>query len=204
MDDSGKHQANSSGEIPAIGRRPGRPKGLPKPPGSGRQPGTPNRCTADVKAVAQKYSAKAVATLVKLLNNPDPRVQATAARELLDRAHGKPMQAMEHSGPNGAAIPTEEMSPRELARGIAFALAKGVKDAEKVGQTIAPVLELTPADLAPPAPKAVTPWHSGQTEYTPPPLDHAAIGAERERRRLTDRMMGGGTIHQVITSRRPR
>lgn len=32
-------------------RRPGRPKGIPRAPGSGRKKGTPNRLTAEMKAI---------------------------------------------------------------------------------------------------------------------------------------------------------
>jgi hypothetical protein len=66
-----------------IGRRPGPPKGTPKPPGSGRKQGTPNRVTRDLRAVAAKHTNKAINTLVKLLRDEDPRVQFVAARELL-------------------------------------------------------------------------------------------------------------------------
>lgn len=73
-----------------IGRR-GRPKGLPKPPGSGRKPGTPNRITREVREAAQKHTVKALTTLARLTKHEDPKIALAAAVELLNRGHGKPM-----------------------------------------------------------------------------------------------------------------
>ena len=39
--------------------------------------------------------------------------------------------AMEHSGPEGGPIETRELSETEVARRIAFALARGARAAEK-------------------------------------------------------------------------
>ena len=58
----------------------------------GRQRGTPNRVTADVKAVTGVYTSEAVGVLVDLMRNENtpPAVRLAAANSLLDRAHGKP------------------------------------------------------------------------------------------------------------------
>lgn len=81
---------------------PGRPKGLPKT--GGRQKGTPNKATADIKAVAREYSGDALDTLIKLLKRDDnPAAQLGAARELLDRGYGKPTQ-MVAGDPDGDPI----------------------------------------------------------------------------------------------------
>lgn len=115
MGKSANDQANNVTELPSIGHRIGKPKGYPKPAGSGRKPGTPNRATRDVREAAAKHSAKAIATLVRLLKDPDTRVQATAAREILDRAHGRPRQDMGIDIADDAAVLLE--AARKRARG---------------------------------------------------------------------------------------
>jgi len=115
--------------------------------------------TADVREAAQQYSAKALKALVKMLDDPDSRVRATAAREILDRAHGKPAQALEHSGPEGAPL-SEPQDDREIAKALAFMLSKAVR-AQEDEDAKAGTLVLTPDDLAPlnpkPLPEAPTP-----------------------------------------------
>lgn len=86
-------------------RRPGKPLGYPKPPGSGRKPGTPNRITKEIRAVAQKHGAKAVRELVKLMTkSDDATIRLRAAQELLDRGYGRPVAPSEISGPGGAPV----------------------------------------------------------------------------------------------------
>src|SRR5271166_2545412 len=73
----------------------GSPKGFPKIPGSGRKAGTPNKASADIRAIAQQHGPWAIAELVKIAQNG--AVEATrvvALKELLDRAYGRPMQAI--------------------------------------------------------------------------------------------------------------
>ena len=61
----------------------------------GRVKGTPNAATADIKAIARDHTAKAIKTLIKLVDREDsPATQLGAARELLDRAYGKPSQVL--------------------------------------------------------------------------------------------------------------
>lgn len=61
----------------------------------GRVKGTPNAATADIKAIARDHTAKAIKTLIKLVDREDsPATQLGAARELLDRAYGKPSQVV--------------------------------------------------------------------------------------------------------------
>lgn len=132
MNDDDNIPANKASELKPLGRRPGPPKGVERPPGAGRKKGTPNRATRDVREAAQKHTAKALKTLVQLLADPDSRVQATAARELLDRAHGKPMTPTEVTGKDGAPLSaggfnlhqsrTEDI---DLARRITFLLKRG-------------------------------------------------------------------------------
>lgn len=121
---------NSSSEVlgATVRRRPGRPKGLPKPPGSGRQKNTPNKVTRDIREAASKHGTKALAALVRLLDSPDPKIVATAAREVLDRAYGRPMTPSEISGPDGKPLRSEvlhadvsEMSNLDVVRRLLFA-----------------------------------------------------------------------------------
>jgi hypothetical protein len=81
----------------------GRPKGLPK--SGGRQKGTVNKNTADIKALAQQYGAQAIETLVTLMQQADSaQAQIAAAKELLDRGYGKPVQANEITGKDGESL----------------------------------------------------------------------------------------------------
>jgi hypothetical protein len=102
---------------------------------AGRKPGTRNKITVLIKAslaeTAKAYTADAIATLVEIMSNPahPASARATCANSILDRAHGKPVQQLEHTGKDGKAIETKdvsEMSLNEIGRSIAFALAAGV------------------------------------------------------------------------------
>jgi hypothetical protein len=65
----------------------------------GRQKGTPNKATADIKALAQPYGASAIAALAQLAGliagMPAAESEATrvaAIKELLDRGFGRATQ----------------------------------------------------------------------------------------------------------------
>jgi hypothetical protein len=62
----------------------------------GRRKGTPNKATADVKAAAQEWTPAAILVLaVVMLDSDEPAAaRVSAARELLDRAHGKVPQGI--------------------------------------------------------------------------------------------------------------
>lgn len=71
----------------------------------GRQKGTPNKATADVKAVASQYTEEAVQTLAKIMRDSDSDAAKVAAvKEILDRAHGKARQALDVDANVKAAI----------------------------------------------------------------------------------------------------
>ena len=123
MDEDGKHGANFQGEMASVARRPGRPKGLPKPPGSGRQVGTPNKISRDVKELALKDGPKMLAGLRKLaLGAADERTRLAAITAYLDRAYGRPVQATELTGKDGAPLdrPHSMMSDLEAVRRIRY------------------------------------------------------------------------------------
>lgn len=72
----------------------GRPKGQPKT--GGRQKGTPNKSTADIKALAQKHGPAVIEEFLRLLKSDDERVRLGAGKELLDRGYGRAAQP--HTG----------------------------------------------------------------------------------------------------------
>lgn len=60
----------------------------------GRTKGTPNKATASIKELAGKHSEEAVKTLLSVMQNTAEPAAArvSAAKEILDRAHGKATQ----------------------------------------------------------------------------------------------------------------
>lgn len=72
-------------------------------PGAGRKKGVPNKATAEIKAIAQPYSADAIKALAQIMKRGESETaRVSAANALLDRAWGKPSQTV--SGPDGGAI----------------------------------------------------------------------------------------------------
>lgn len=60
----------------------------------GRQKGTLNKATLDIKAAAQKFGAEAVELLVAIASDKDcpPASRVAAIKEILDRGYGKAKQ----------------------------------------------------------------------------------------------------------------
>ena len=71
---------------------------MPFKPGRSGNPGGPPKGRAEVNALARQHTAAAIEALVKSLGDRRTRVQA--ARALLDRGWGKPMQAVELAAPD--------------------------------------------------------------------------------------------------------
>ncbi len=68
---------------------------------NGRKPGTPNKLTAEIKALAGKHTAAAIKELARLAQHAETEAARVAAcKELLDRAVGKAVQA--HGGADDA------------------------------------------------------------------------------------------------------
>lgn len=83
----------------ARGAAPGERRG-------GRQKGTPNKATADVKALAGRYAEDAFAELARLATEAESEAARVAAiKEILDRAYGKCKQPVEHDTKDGKPIP---------------------------------------------------------------------------------------------------
>lgn len=59
----------------------------------GRVAGTPNKITAEIKALAREHAPEAIAKLVKIIRTSESdQASVAAVRELLDRGYGKPTQ----------------------------------------------------------------------------------------------------------------
>lgn len=62
----------------------------------GRKLGTPNKNTADIKALAQLHAEDAVKELVRIFGKSESDAARVAAiKELLDRGFGKPKQSLD-------------------------------------------------------------------------------------------------------------
>lgn len=74
-------------------------------PGAGRPKGSPNKATADVRALAGKYAPDAISELARLsIEAESEAARVSAIKEILDRAFGKSPMAVEHSGPEGGPV----------------------------------------------------------------------------------------------------
>lgn len=75
----------------------------------GRQKGTPNKATADIKAAASVYSEQALQVLVRVATEGESEAaRVAAANAILDRAHGKPKQALDVDANVAATVRTIE------------------------------------------------------------------------------------------------
>lgn len=97
---------------------------------AGRKRGSLGKVTVLIKAslaeTCKAYTAEAVGTLVEcMLCAGAPWAARTKASEaILERGHGKPVQANTHSGPDGGPIETKDVSDIDRARRIAFFLGR--------------------------------------------------------------------------------
>jgi hypothetical protein len=89
-------------------------KGGKKTPGSGRKAGTPNKATADVKALAGVYIPRVITMLAAIVESESAPLMAkvAAGRELLDRGCGKPAQAL--TGPEGGPLIMKQVIHQQL------------------------------------------------------------------------------------------
>ena len=105
-------------------------KGRFKKGASGNPGGRPKADTS-LRDLAREHTAEAVAALVTIMRSKKAAAasRVSAAIALLDRGHGRPVQAMEHNVP---AIEKNlpEMSMLEVARRIAWTLTMGVEEAK--------------------------------------------------------------------------
>lgn len=73
--------------------------------GQSGNPGGRPKLPEEIKEIARASSGDAFKRVVELMDSADDeRVQLAAAKEVLDRAFGKPAQAMEVSGKEGGPL----------------------------------------------------------------------------------------------------
>ena len=78
------------------GSKPGERRG-------GRKPGSVNKVTKDIRALAQVHTDAAITELARLAKHAESEAARVAAiKELLDRGHGKSAQAITGEGGEGA------------------------------------------------------------------------------------------------------
>jgi hypothetical protein len=78
---------------------------LGSPRVGGRQPGTPNRTTAEVAALAREHTAECIAELARIaMNSKSEETRLRAIDMLLDRGHGRPAQSHMLGGLDGGAV----------------------------------------------------------------------------------------------------
>jgi hypothetical protein len=69
----------------------------------GRQKGTPNKATAELKAYAGQFTVEAIDALLRIMRKgKTEQARVAAANAVLDRAVGKPAQAV--TGDDGAPL----------------------------------------------------------------------------------------------------
>lgn len=98
-----------------------RPRGRPWPKGvSGNPSGLP-KAIVEVRALAREHTADAIAALVSALDDASGAVRVRAAEALLDRAWGRPTQAIDVGGGEDSLPPLkpEELTDEQLLAIIA-------------------------------------------------------------------------------------
>ena len=68
--------------------------------GAGRKPGVVSQAKRDIAEMAKEHACAALGALVEIMGNGQEAASArvSAANAILDRAYGKPMQAVQLSG----------------------------------------------------------------------------------------------------------
>jgi hypothetical protein len=78
----------------------------------GRKPGSPNKVTADVRAIAQQYAPAALKELARLsVDAESEQARVAAIKEILERAYGKSRQALDIDANVKATISRIELVP---------------------------------------------------------------------------------------------
>jgi Family of unknown function (DUF5681) len=78
-----------------------RPKGRPFQKGQSGNPGGRPKIAGEIRELAQQHAPAALERLVRLMNSTSGRVAVAAAQAILDRACGKPPQALQIDGELG-------------------------------------------------------------------------------------------------------
>lgn len=78
--------------------------GKPFEKGKSGNPGGRPKAEADVKALARQHTAEAIKTLATWMRSDNAKASVSASAALLDRGWGKPGQALELTGADGAPL----------------------------------------------------------------------------------------------------
>jgi hypothetical protein len=108
----------------SVDTAPRRIIGRPFPRGTTGNPRGRPKIPADVRAVAKAQSHAALLALADVLRRGNPAAaRVSAATAILDRAWGKPMQPLEHTGPDGERLfpPAVDLDDEHLDRLVALA-----------------------------------------------------------------------------------
>lgn len=90
----------------------------------GRKAGTPNKSTAEVKALAAGYAPAALKELARLaIKAQSEQARVAACNAILDRAYGKPTQTIA-GDPDGAPLTMQLVSDLDRAKAVASLVAK--------------------------------------------------------------------------------
>lgn len=87
-----------------------------KRPGAGRPRGQPNRVTKEVREMAGEYGPQALEKIVTLLDSEDDKTVLAAAKEVLDRAYGRPKQSHHLEHEIGEGMADQIIAARRRAR----------------------------------------------------------------------------------------
>jgi hypothetical protein len=88
-----------------------------KRPGAGRPKGQPNRVTKEVREMAGEYGPQALEKIVTLLESDDEKTVLAAAKEVLDRAYGRPKQSHHLEHDMGDGLVERILAGRKRAHG---------------------------------------------------------------------------------------
>jgi hypothetical protein len=94
---------------------------------SGNPSGRPRKHIADLSRESRRHAKLALDTLVKICRDGMERNKLVAARELLDRGYGKPVQMLDMMA---AGKKLNEMSPAELESFEARLVTNAAEDAD--------------------------------------------------------------------------
>jgi hypothetical protein len=85
-----------------------KPKHGGKRPGAGRPPGKVSAAKRELADMAKEYAEPALRVLSDVMNDDQapPAARVSASVAILDRAYGKPPQAITGPGPNGEHLIT--------------------------------------------------------------------------------------------------
>jgi len=75
-----------------------------KPGQSGNPAGRPKGCEGEIKALAKKYTQEALERLVEWMRSDNPKASVSACVAVLDRAWGKPAQAVSIQDSDGLPV----------------------------------------------------------------------------------------------------